>query len=32
MASWRAATKGDALASKILDSQVAFMKELGLLA
>lgn len=32
MVAWRAATKGDALASKILDSQVAFMKELGLLA
>ena len=29
---WRAATKGDALAGKILDSQIAFMKELGLLA
>ena len=25
-------TKGDALAGKILDSQIAFMKELGLLA
>ncbi len=32
MAAWRTATKGDALATKILDSQVAFMKELGLLA
>lgn len=32
MEAWRAATKGDALATKILDSQVAFMKELGLLA
>ncbi|AOW14482.1 C4-dicarboxylate ABC transporter substrate-binding protein [Hydrogenophaga crassostreae] len=32
MAAWRAATKGDALATKILDSQIAFMKELGLLA
>ena len=28
---WRSATKGDALASKILDNQSAFMKELGLL-
>jgi TRAP-type mannitol/chloroaromatic compound transport system substrate-binding protein len=32
MAAWRTATKGDALATKVLDSQVAFMKELGLLA
>ena len=32
MTAWKAATKGDALAGKILDSQVAFMKELGLLA
>lgn len=32
MAAWRAATKGDPLATKILDSQIAFMKELGLLA
>lgn len=32
MAAWKTATKGDALATKILDSQVAFMKELGLLA
>ncbi|MCC7152266.1 MAG: TRAP transporter substrate-binding protein DctP [Rubrivivax sp.] len=32
MAAWRTATKGDALATKILDSQVAFMKDLGLLA
>ena len=32
MEAWRAATKGDALAGKILDSQIAFMKELGLLA
>ncbi len=32
MAAWRTATKGDALANRILDSQVAFMKELGLLA
>ena len=32
MAAWRTATKGDALATKILDSQVAFMKELGLLS
>ena len=31
MAAWRTATKGDALATKILDSQVAFMRELGLL-
>ncbi len=30
MTAWRAATKGDALATKILDSQVAFMKDLGL--
>lgn len=28
---WRAATKGDALASEILDSQIAFMERLGLL-
>ncbi len=32
MAAWKTATKGDALATKILDSQVAFMKDLGLLA
>ncbi len=32
MTAWRAATKGDALATKILDSQVAFMKDLGLIA
>lgn len=32
MEAWRKATKGDALATKILDSQLAFMKELGLLA
>lgn len=32
MEAWRAATKGDALATRILDSQVAFMKALGLLA
>ncbi|WP_372657709.1 TRAP transporter substrate-binding protein DctP [Hydrogenophaga sp.] len=32
MVAWRTATKGDALAGKILDSQIAFMKELGLLA
>lgn len=32
MEAWRAATKKDALANKILDSQLAFMKELGLLA
>ena len=32
MAAWRTATKGDALATRILDSQLAFMKELGLLA
>jgi len=31
MEAWRTATKGDALAIRILDSQVAFMKELGLL-
>lgn len=31
MVAWRTATKGDPLATKILDSQVAFMKELGLL-
>lgn len=31
MAAWRTATKGDPLATKILDSQIAFMKELGLL-
>jgi len=29
---WRTATKGDSLATRVLDSQVAFMKELGLLA
>jgi TRAP-type mannitol/chloroaromatic compound transport system substrate-binding protein len=28
---WRAATKGDALATEILDSQIAFMDQLGLL-
>ncbi|MFZ7319616.1 TRAP transporter substrate-binding protein DctP [Comamonas jiangduensis] len=28
---WKAATKGDALATKILDSQSTFMKDLGLL-
>jgi len=28
---WRTATKGEALATKILDSQSAFMKQLGLL-
>ncbi|MGQ9366131.1 TRAP transporter substrate-binding protein DctP [Azospirillum sp. ST 5-10] len=28
---WKTATKGDALATKILDGQVAFMKRLGLL-
>lgn len=32
VAAWRTATKGDPLATKILDSQVTFMKELGLLA
>lgn len=32
MEAWRAATKGDALATKVLDSQIAFMKELGLIA
>ena len=32
MEAWRVATKGDALATRILDSQVAFMKQLGLLA
>src|SRR5690606_38388270 len=31
MEAWRAATKGDAVATRVLDSQVAFMKELGLL-
>jgi TRAP-type mannitol/chloroaromatic compound transport system substrate-binding protein len=31
MAAWRTATKGDPLATKILDSQIAFMKELGLM-
>jgi len=31
MEAWRAATKNNPLAVKILDSQVAFMKELGLL-
>lgn len=31
MAAWRTATKGDALATRILDSQLTFMKELGLL-
>lgn len=29
---WRKATKGDALATQILDSQVAFMEKLGLIA
>lgn len=29
---WRAATKGDALATRMLDSQIAFMKELGLMS
>src|SRR5690606_2653836 len=29
---WRAATKEDALATRILDSQMAFMKKLGILA
>lgn len=32
MDAWKAATKNDALATRVLDSQVAFMKELGLLA
>jgi TRAP-type mannitol/chloroaromatic compound transport system substrate-binding protein len=32
MEAWREATRRDALATKILDSQVGFMKELGLLA
>ena len=32
MAAWRTATKDNPLAIKILDSQVAFMKDLGLLA
>ena len=32
MAAWRTATKGDPLATKILDSQITFMKELGLIA
>jgi len=31
MDAWKAATKGNPLATKILDSQVAFMKRLGLL-
>lgn len=31
MEAWRAATRNDKLANQILDSQVAFMKELGLL-
>jgi TRAP-type mannitol/chloroaromatic compound transport system substrate-binding protein len=31
VAAWRTATKNDALATKALDSQMAFMKELGLL-
>lgn len=31
MDAWKAATKNDALATKVLDSQVAFMKELGLI-
>lgn len=29
---WRQATKGDALATQILDSQIAFMQQLGLIA
>ncbi len=29
---WRKATKGDALATQILDSQIAFMRRLGLLS
>lgn len=29
---WRDATKGDALANQILDSQIAFMEKLGLIA
>jgi TRAP-type mannitol/chloroaromatic compound transport system substrate-binding protein len=32
MEAWRAATKGDKLATQVLDSQVAFMKDLGLIA
>lgn len=32
VAAWRAATKNDPVATKALDSQMAFMKELGLLA
>jgi hypothetical protein len=28
---WRTATKGDALATKALDSQITLLKELGLL-
>ena len=31
MEAWKAATKGNALAVKVMDSQVAFMKQLGLL-
>jgi TRAP-type mannitol/chloroaromatic compound transport system substrate-binding protein len=31
MEAWRAATKGDALATEILDSQIGFMDQLGLL-
>jgi TRAP-type mannitol/chloroaromatic compound transport system substrate-binding protein len=30
--SWRKATKGDDLATRILDSQMSFMRQLGLLA
>lgn len=32
MDAWKTATKGEALASKILESQTTFMKQLGLLA
>ncbi len=32
VAAWQAATKDNALAKKILDSQVAFMKQLGILS
>jgi TRAP-type mannitol/chloroaromatic compound transport system substrate-binding protein len=31
MAAWKVATKNDALAGRVLDSQIAFMKELGLI-
>ena len=31
MEAWKAATKGNALAVKVMDSQVAFMKQLGLI-